>query len=86
MMAVLLQTGTFFGLSFDEPVIQLAMAAALGLFLGLEREWSDKPAGIRTFSLTSLLGAVFTIIATGTPYRIAPACCRGACSLSHRRC
>jgi Predicted membrane protein len=67
-MAVLLQTGTFFGLSFDEPVIQLAMAAALGLFLGLEREWSDKPAGIRTFSLTSLLGAVFTIIATGTPY------------------
>jgi uncharacterized membrane protein (DUF4010 family) len=68
MMAVLLQTGTFFGLSFDEPVIQLAMAAALGLFLGLEREWSDKPAGIRTFSLTSLLGAVFTIIATGTPY------------------
>jgi uncharacterized membrane protein (DUF4010 family) len=68
MMAVLLQTGTFFGLSFDEPVIQLAMAAALGLFLGLEREWSDKPSGIRTFSLTSLLGAVFTIIATGTPY------------------
>jgi len=68
MVAALLQTGTFFGLSFDEPVIQLAMAAALGLFLGLEREWSDKPAGIRTFSLTSLLGAVFTIIATGTPY------------------
>jgi len=68
MVAALLQTGTFFGLSFDEPVIQLAMATALGLFLGLEREWSDKPAGIRTFSLTSLLGAVFTIIATGTPY------------------
>jgi len=68
MIAVLLQTGTFFGVSFDEPVVQLAMAAALGLFLGLEREWSDKPAGIRTFSLTSLLGAVFTIIATGTPY------------------
>jgi len=68
MVAALLQTGTFFGLSFDEPVIRLAMAAALGLFLGLEREWSDKPAGIRTFSLTSLLGAVFTIIATGTPY------------------
>ena len=68
MIAALLQTGTFFGVSFDEPVIRLAMAAALGLFLGLEREWSDKPAGIRTFSLTSLLGAVFTIIATGTPY------------------
>ncbi|MFD1642228.1 MgtC/SapB family protein [Halohasta litorea] len=68
MVGVLLQTGTFFGVSFDEPVVQLAMAAALGLFLGLEREWSDKPAGIRTFSLTSLLGAVFTIVATETPY------------------
>ena len=64
----LLQTGTFVGFSFDEPVIQLALAAALGLFLGLEREWSEKPAGIRTFSLTCLLGAVFTIIATTTPF------------------
>ena len=64
----LFQTGTFVGLSFDEPVVQLALAAALGLFLGLEREWSDKPAGIRTFSLTCLLGAVFAILAAGTPY------------------
>lgn len=68
MVVALLQTGTFFGVSFDQPVIRLAMAAALGLFLGLEREWSDKPAGIRTFSLTSLLGAVFTIVAIETPY------------------
>ena len=68
MLAALFQTGTFFGVSFDEPVIRLAMAATLGLFLGLEREWSDKPAGIRTFSLTSLLGAVFTIVAIETPY------------------
>ena len=68
MVAALLQTGTFFGISFAQPVVRLAMAAALGLFLGLEREWSDKPAGIRTFSLTSLLGAVFTIVASGTSY------------------
>ncbi|GAB3417987.1 MgtC/SapB family protein [Haloparvum alkalitolerans] len=54
---------TFFGVSFEEPVVRLALAAALGLFLGLEREWSDKDAGIRTFSLTSLLAAVFTTIA-----------------------
>ncbi|MFW5978059.1 MAG: MgtC/SapB family protein [Halohasta sp.] len=63
-----IQTGTFFGLSVDEPVIQLAIAALVGLFLGLEREWSDKPAGIRTFSLTCLLGAVFAILARSTPY------------------
>jgi len=56
---------TAVGVSFEEPVVRLALATALGLFLGLEREWSDKPAGIRTFSLTALLGAVFTTLARG---------------------
>ena len=64
----LLQTGTGVSLSFQEPVVQLALAAVLGLFLGLEREWSDKPAGIRTFSLTCLLGAVFAILSSDTSY------------------
>ncbi len=67
-MSSLLQTGSVVGLSVDEPVFQLALAAALGLFLGLEREWSEKPAGIRTFSLTSLLGAVFTIVSGSIDY------------------
>lgn len=55
---------TFMGASFQHSVIRLALATALGLFLGLEREWSEKAAGIRTFSLTSLVAAVFTLIAT----------------------
>ena len=42
-------------------IARLALAAALGLFLGLEREWSQKPAGIRTFALVSLAAAVFTV-------------------------
>ncbi|WP_254841300.1 MgtC/SapB family protein [Natronomonas marina] len=46
----------------DDTVVALALAAALGLFLGLEREWSDKKAGIRTFALVSLAAAVFTIL------------------------
>ena len=46
----------------DSPIARIALAGALGLFLGLEREWSDKPAGIRTFSLITLLGAVFTVL------------------------
>ncbi|PSP48913.1 MgtC/SapB transporter [Halobacteriales archaeon QH_7_69_31] len=46
----------------DDSVVALALAAALGLFLGLEREWSDKTAGIRTFALVSLAAAVFTIL------------------------
>ena len=54
----------FFGVPFEEPVVRIGLAAALGLFLGLEREWSDKAAGIRTFSLTAILGAVFTVVAT----------------------
>lgn len=45
----------------DTTVIRVALVSALGLFLGLERERSQKPAGIRTFPLISLLGAVFTI-------------------------
>ena len=51
-----------FAVPLDSPVARIALAGALGLFLGLEREWSDKPAGIRTFSLISLLGAVFTTL------------------------
>ncbi|WP_306057842.1 MgtC/SapB family protein [Natronococcus wangiae] len=50
----------------DETVVRIALAGALGLFLGLEREWSQKSAGIRTFSLISLLAAVFTILVLET--------------------
>ena len=46
----------------ESPVLRLGLAAALGMFLGLEREWSHKSAGIRTFALVSLLGAVFTLL------------------------
>jgi uncharacterized membrane protein (DUF4010 family) len=49
-------------IAIEAPVVRIALAGALGLFLGLEREWSQKSAGIRTFSLISLLAAVFTIV------------------------
>jgi len=42
-----------------QPPVRVVMALALGLFLGLEREWSQKAAGIRTFALVSVLGALF---------------------------
>ncbi|MFB6166529.1 MAG: MgtC/SapB family protein [Haloarculaceae archaeon] len=48
--------------TLNVTVTRLALAAALGMFLGLEREWSQKSAGIRTFALISLLGAVFTVL------------------------
>lgn len=46
----------------DPVLIKLVIALLLGLFLGLEREWSNKSAGIRTFALISLLATVFAVI------------------------
>ncbi len=58
-MSALLQT---IPAPLDAEVSRLALAGALGMFLGLEREWSQKTAGIRTFALISLLGAVFIVL------------------------
>jgi uncharacterized membrane protein (DUF4010 family) len=52
--------------SVDTAVLRILLAGALGMFLGLEREWSHKSAGIRTFALVSLLAAVFTIAESDT--------------------
>jgi uncharacterized membrane protein (DUF4010 family) len=52
----------------SSPIVRLVLAAALGLFLGLEREWSQKSAGVRTFSLIALLGALFTLLADNLDY------------------
>ncbi|QOS12002.1 DUF4010 family protein [Haloferax gibbonsii] len=46
----------------DPVVVRLFVAAALGMFLGLERERSKKSAGVRTFTLTSLLGGVAVVV------------------------
>jgi uncharacterized membrane protein (DUF4010 family) len=41
------------------PIVErLALALALGLFIGMERERRGKEAGIRTFAFATLLGAV----------------------------
>ncbi len=57
-MSLVLQFGVA---SLDATVPRILLAGALGMFLGLEREWSHKSAGVRTFALVSLLAAVFTI-------------------------
>lgn len=38
--------------------VQIALALAIGLLIGFEREWSNKDAGIRTCALTALAGAL----------------------------
>jgi putative Mg2+ transporter-C (MgtC) family protein len=55
--------------------VQIAVAAALGAALGLEREVNAQPAGLRTHMLVSMGAAVFTLAGAGflnsDPTRIA---------------
>jgi putative Mg2+ transporter-C (MgtC) family protein len=51
-------------LSIGELVVRVILAAALGGALGLERELSDQPAGLRTHILVSLGAALFTLVGT----------------------
>lgn len=44
--------------------LRLALAVLLGLLVGLQREWADsKTAGVRTFALITLLGAIAGMLA-----------------------
>ena len=49
-------------LSWEEAVLRLALAAALGAAIGLEREIREREAGLRTHLLVSLGSALFTIV------------------------
>jgi uncharacterized membrane protein (DUF4010 family) len=45
--------------------IKIAMALAVGMLVGFERESASKDVGIRTFGLTALLGALCALISPG---------------------
>ena len=72
-------------LDVDSLAFRLASALAIGLLIGAERERrkgegpSRSPAGIRTFAIASLLGAVSMTL--GTPWLLA-ACTLGMAALS----
>ncbi|MGQ7793535.1 MgtC/SapB family protein [Faunimonas sp. B44] len=46
----------------DAIVLRLFVAALLGGLIGIDREWRDRPAGLRTHVLTALAAAVFTVL------------------------
>jgi putative Mg2+ transporter-C (MgtC) family protein len=48
-------------LSWEEALLRLALAAALGGAVGLEREFREREAGFRTHTLVSLGSALFTL-------------------------
>ncbi|PIP65429.1 magnesium transporter MgtC [Candidatus Peregrinibacteria bacterium CG22_combo_CG10-13_8_21_14_all_49_11] len=55
-------------LPFD-IIVKILLAAALGLALGVEREWSGKAAGVRTNLIISVGSCLFTILSIdGFPY------------------
>lgn len=43
-------------------VLRLVAAAALGLLIGLDREYRSRPAGLRTHMLISLAAATFAVL------------------------
>jgi putative Mg2+ transporter-C (MgtC) family protein len=49
-------------LGWDEALLRLALAAALGAAVGLERELREREAGLRTHLLVALGSALFTIV------------------------
>jgi putative Mg2+ transporter-C (MgtC) family protein len=63
--------------TFSDAFLRLALAAALGGAIGLEREYRHKPAGLRTNMLIALGSALFSILSVelgagaGSPDRIA---------------
>ena len=51
-----------------DVLARLLLALGVGLLVGLEREWRGKEAGLRTFGLVSLLGALGGLL--GTPFAL----------------
>lgn len=49
------------GPSEPELIGRVALAAALGVLVGIEREMADKAAGVRTHALVALGAAAFTV-------------------------
>src|SRR5688572_19841043 len=60
-------------MALDELFLRFGLALGIGLLIGLERGWKaredaagTRAAGIRTFALSGLLGAVFGALAMAT--------------------
>src|SRR5690242_13183673 len=48
-------------LGWDEALLRLALAAAFGGLIGIEREFREREAGLRTHMLVSVGSALFTL-------------------------
>ena len=57
-------------LTFEQMLINLIVALALGALIGVEREFAGKEAGIRTSMLVAGGAAIFSMIALALPFLI----------------
>ncbi len=46
----------------SEHITKILLAALLGFIVGIERDWSGKPAGIRTNMIIAVSSCLFTIL------------------------
>jgi uncharacterized membrane protein (DUF4010 family) len=56
---------TFVKFPADAVAIKIAIALAIGMLVGFERESANKDAGTRTFGLTALLGTTSVLLSPG---------------------
>ncbi len=58
----------------DLVAVQLAVAIGLGLLVGMQREWAeDKPIGLRSFALITLVGAITGLYGASGSYWVVAA-------------
>ncbi|HEY0176237.1 MAG TPA: DUF4010 domain-containing protein [Pedobacter sp.] len=55
-------THDFLNISPGPVALKIAVGVGIGMLIGMERKWSHKEAGIRTFSIIALLGVLAAII------------------------
>jgi len=50
----------------EQIALRLGLAAVFGAIIGIDREWRNKPAGIRTHMMVALAAGAFTVITLET--------------------
>jgi len=53
-------------MELDQFILRLLVAALAGMSIGIEREWREKAAGLRTLTLVSAGSALFILTTTAT--------------------
>jgi len=57
-------TNDFLHYSAAPIALKMAVSVGIGMLVGMERKWSHKEAGIRTFAIVALLGTLSSLIGT----------------------